>query len=134
MMSNSEVAREPEVVRETVLPAPPDEVWDALTDPGQLAAWFGGDLEIDPTPGGVTRYRGDDGEVRIGWVREAEPGRRLSFDWWTPSEGRRDASRVEFDLEEVEEGTLLTVIESRPAVMEAQMGRLQARMQHRVFA
>jgi len=26
------------------------------------------------------------------------------------------------------------VIESRPAVMEAQIGRLQARMQHRVFA
>src|SRR5207248_9720561 len=56
MMSNSEVARE------ITLPAPPDEVWEALTDPAQLAAWFGGDLEIDPTPGGVTRYRGDDGE------------------------------------------------------------------------
>jgi len=128
MMRNSEVARE------VTLPAPPDEVWEALTDPGQLAAWFGGDLEIDPTPGGVTRYRGDDGEVRIGAVREAEPGRRLSFEWWTPSEGRRDASRVEFDLEEVDEGTHLTVIESRPAVIEAQIGRLQARMQHRVFA
>jgi uncharacterized protein YndB with AHSA1/START domain len=128
MMRNSEVARE------VTLPAPPDEVWEALTDPDQLAAWFGGDLEIDPTPGGVTRYRGDDGEVRVGAVREAEPGRRLSFEWWDPTDGRRDASRVEFDLEEVEEGTRLTVIESRPSVVEPQIAKLQARMQQHVFA
>ena len=128
MMSNSEVARE------ITLPAPPAEVWEALTDPAQLAAWFGGDLEIDPRPGGQTRYRGDDGEMRIGAVREADPGRRLSFDWWAPGEGRRGASRVEFDLEEVDGGTHLRVVESRPSVVEPQIGRLQARMQHRVFA
>jgi uncharacterized protein YndB with AHSA1/START domain len=133
-MRNSEVAREPEVVREAVLQAPADEVWEALTDPAQLAAWFGGDLRIDPRPGGRTSYRGDDGEVRIGAVREAEPGRRLSFDWWAPHEGQAGASRVEFDLEEVDGGTHLTVIESRPTVVESQVGRLQARMQQRVFA
>lgn len=128
MMSNSKVARE------VLLPAPAEEVWEALTDPAQLAAWFGGDLEIDPRPGGRTRYRGDDGEVRIGSVREADPGRRLAFDWWVPHEGPDGASRVEFDLEEVEEGTHLTVIESRPTVVESQVGRLEARLQQRVFA
>ena len=128
MMRNSEVARE------VLLPASPDEVWAALTDPGQLAAWFGGDLEIDPRPGGRTSYRGDDGEVRIGEVREAEPGRRLSFEWWAPGDGRSGASRVEFDLEEVDDGTHLHVIESRPTVVEPQIARLQARMQHHVFA
>ena len=126
--------RNSEVARELLLPAPPEEVWEALTDPAHLGAWFGGDLEIDPRPGGRTRYRGDDGEVRIGAVREAEPGRRLSFDWWPPHEGEAGASHVEFDLEEVEEGTHLTVIESRPTVVESQVGRLQARLQQRVFA
>ena len=67
-------------------------------------------------------------------MREAEPGRRLSFDWWPPHEGEAGASHVEFDIEEVKEGTHLTVIESRPTVVESQVGRLQARLQQHVFA
>jgi uncharacterized protein YndB with AHSA1/START domain len=126
--------RNPEVAREVLLPAPPDEVWEALTDPAHLAAWFGGDLEIEPRPGGRASYRGDDGEVRIGHVREVEPGRRLAFEWWTPSEGAGGASRVEFELEEAEDGTRLTVVESRPTVVESNLGRLEARMQQRVMA
>ncbi|MFL5944377.1 MAG: SRPBCC family protein, partial [Gaiellaceae bacterium] len=29
-----------EVTREIVFPVPPDEVWEALTDPAQLEEWF----------------------------------------------------------------------------------------------
>ena len=35
------------ITREVTVDAPPDVVWDALTDPGELAAWFGADAEVD---------------------------------------------------------------------------------------
>ena len=33
-----------EVTREIVLPAAPDEVWEALTDPERLSEWFANDV------------------------------------------------------------------------------------------
>ena len=41
-----------EVTREVVFPAPPEEVWEALTDPEQLEEWFANDVELDTVPGG----------------------------------------------------------------------------------
>ena len=36
-----------EITRKLVLPAPPEEVWDALTDPERLKEWFANDVEWD---------------------------------------------------------------------------------------
>src|SRR5215471_12442971 len=35
------------VTREILLKAPRDEVWEAITRPERLAAWFGGEIDID---------------------------------------------------------------------------------------
>ena len=40
------------VERETVLPAGPDEVWEALTDDDRLEEWLAEDVELDPVEGG----------------------------------------------------------------------------------
>ncbi len=37
--------------REIVLPAPREDVWDALTDPDRLAEWFANDVDFDLRPG-----------------------------------------------------------------------------------
>jgi uncharacterized protein YndB with AHSA1/START domain len=94
-----------EVTREIVFPASPDEVWEALTDSEQLEEWFANDVELDPRPGGDGIFRWDDGEERRAKVLVSEPGERLVLDW-------DEEGEVEFQLEEVEEGTRLLVRES----------------------
>ena len=48
---------------------------------------------------------------RDGFVEEAEAPRRLVFWWSAPGE---DATRVEIDLDETDDGTRVRVTESRP--------------------
>jgi uncharacterized protein YndB with AHSA1/START domain len=96
-----------EVTREIVFPVPPDEVWEALTDPEQLEEWFANDVELDAREGGEGVFRWDDGEERHATVVEAAPGDRLVLDW-------DEEGTVELTLEEVEEGTRLRVRESTP--------------------
>ena len=95
------------MTREIVFPVPPDEVWEALTDPEQLEEWFANDVELEPRPGGAGIFRWEDGEERHATVVEAEPGERLVLDW-------DDDGTVELTLEEVEDGTRLLVRESTP--------------------
>ena len=76
-----------EVTREVVLEAPLDEVWDALTDPGQLEEWFS-----------------EDGEERELVVEEVETGRRVAYTW--------DEGHVAIELEEVGAGTRVVVTET----------------------
>jgi uncharacterized protein YndB with AHSA1/START domain len=96
------------VERELVVPEPREEVWRSLTEP----EWLGENAAIDPRPAGEVHA----GE-RTGFVEEADAPHRLVF-WW--SEPDHEASRVELELEEADEGTLIRVTESRPlAVLDA---------------
>jgi uncharacterized protein YndB with AHSA1/START domain len=109
------------VVREVVLPAGRNEVWDAITQPERLADWFGGEVEIDPAPRGRVAHRAPDGSVRTGFVLSADRPFRLSF-WWVADgdDGDPDdGTQVEFVLLEHAEGTALTVTEfpaANPAI------------------
>ena len=99
------------VRKEVVLPATPEEVWEAITLPEALRDWFGADVDWDVHPGAAGRFREDDGTVRQARVGQVDPGHHLAFTWWP--EGREaEASRVDYDLEEVERGTRLVVTET----------------------
>lgn len=99
-----------EVMRELVLPSPPDEVWTALTDPEELEKWFANDVELDVEEGEAV-FTWENGEVRRARLEEVDEGRRFSFTW---SDEDDVETRVAFDLEEIPEGTRLTVTESSP--------------------
>ena len=99
-----------QIEREIVVPAPPDEVWEALTDPGRLEEWFANDVELDAQPGGEGVFRWDDGEERRAVVREAEPGERLVLDW----DDGGDGGVVVLQLDEIEGGTRVRVVETAP--------------------
>lgn len=99
------------VERESLLDAEPAQVWRALTDPDELG-WLGDVERLDLEPGGELEIEVD-GERRSGWVEEAEPGERLTV-WWA-AEGE-ESSRVSFELEPVDGGTRLRVVEARPLV------------------
>jgi uncharacterized protein YndB with AHSA1/START domain len=93
--------------REIVLPAPRDEVWEALTDPERLADWFANDVDLDLRPGGGASFRWSNGEERTATLTEVEPERRLAFEW-------DDEGEVEFTLDDDLDGTRLTVVETAP--------------------
>src|SRR5436189_41952 len=67
-----------EVTREIVFPVPPDEVWEALTDPEQLEEWFANDVELDATEGGEGIFRWNNGEERHATVVEATAQRETA--------------------------------------------------------
>jgi uncharacterized protein YndB with AHSA1/START domain len=94
--------------REIVLPAPREEVWEALTDPDRLAEWFANDVDLDLRPGGGASFRWSNGEERSATVTEIDPERRLAFEW-------DDEGEVEFTLDDAGDGTRLTVVETAPA-------------------
>ncbi len=93
--------------RETTIDAPPEKVWETITSDG----WLADEVSLDLTPGGDAQFT-TDGVVRDGWVEEALAPARLTF-WW--AEGEEPASRVELQLDEVDQGrTRLRVVETRP--------------------
>ena len=103
-----------QVTREVVLAEPLEEVWTALTDPDRLAEWFANDVELVLEPGGAGVFRWGDGAVRRATVEEVDVGRRFAFRWHD-EEAPEEESVVAFDLEEVSDGTRVTVTESAPA-------------------
>ena len=99
------------VVREVVLPAGRDEVWEAITRPERLAEWFGGEVEIDASPRGRVSHTAPDGTVRAGFVLSADRPFRLSFRWGADGDDEDDGTQVEFVLLQHADGTALTVSE-----------------------
>jgi uncharacterized protein YndB with AHSA1/START domain len=90
------------VERELKVEESAEEVWRSLAEP----AWLGEDAAVELREAGDVRA----GE-RTGFVEEADAPRRLVFWWSAPDE---EATRVEIDLDETDEGTHIRVTESRP--------------------
>jgi uncharacterized protein YndB with AHSA1/START domain len=104
-----------EVTRELVMPAPPAEVWRSLTVPERLEEWFANDVELEAEPGGEGTFTWENGEVRHAHVDEVEPERRFAFRWSEEAPDAGSETTVVFTLEEVPEGTRVTVTESASA-------------------
>jgi uncharacterized protein YndB with AHSA1/START domain len=110
------------IEKQILLKAPRSRVWQALTDQKQFSTWFGHEL-LDPiAPGAVVRARvqwqGKDTIEPFFQVEAIEPERRFAFRW-TPDAAdpavpyeQQPMTLVEFVLDEVDEGTLVTHSES----------------------
>ena len=99
--------------RQVVVPVNPERLWEALTDPDQVAGWFGGQVQWDLRDGGDATFQADDGTERLGRIEAVRPGRHLRFVWWPVAGPDEDASEVTYLLEPLDEGTRLT-IQERP--------------------
>jgi uncharacterized protein YndB with AHSA1/START domain len=102
------------VERQVTLPVPRQDVWEALTEPGRVAAWFGAHVEWDLHPGGIARFRDEDGSQREGVIDTVAAGQILRFRWWPDGSGGPE-SEVTYTLEDVPDGTRLTVTEAPTA-------------------
>lgn len=94
------------IERELLLPASPEEVWDAVIRDG----WLAEKVDLDLRPGGDATFRSPDA-VKSGWVEQVLAPTRLAF-WWA-ADGE-PASRVELTLRGNGSHTRLRVVETRP--------------------
>jgi uncharacterized protein YndB with AHSA1/START domain len=104
-----------------VLRAPRSKVWRALTDPAQFSEWFGATLRDQFKPGarvrGPVTHAGYEHLTMDITIDQVEPERLFSWRWH-PGGSDRDIDPAEpmtlvvFELEEVPEGTRLTVTET----------------------
>jgi uncharacterized protein YndB with AHSA1/START domain len=101
------------VTREIVVPASPAEAWVAVTNPVQVAEWFGDSAQIDLRVGGSVRFTWPAGEVSHGVVVAVEPVTRFAFRWdvfGTIADPTR-FTEVDFRIRAVDGGTAIRVTE-----------------------
>jgi uncharacterized protein YndB with AHSA1/START domain len=110
------------IERSVLLRVPPARVWRALTDEHEFGAWFGVDVEGRFGPGArLTGRITHPGYEHLVWritVVRMEPERLFSWRWHPygidpdVDYSKEEPTLVTFTLEEVPEGTRLTVVES----------------------
>lgn len=93
----------------------PDDVWNALTSPGDSDSWHG-EGSVIGEEAGDTLFISDpaSGRPKSGIVETSLPGERLVYTWW-PIEAPDEASHVTITLEPITHGTRVIVTE-RPLV------------------
>lgn len=103
------------------LKAPVARVWRALTDYREFNEWFMVALESPFVVGemcaGNITYPGYEYMRLEAWVKVMDPEKLFVFDWCPlpgdlTEEEKKLRTQVEFILEEIPEGTQLTIIES----------------------
>jgi uncharacterized protein YndB with AHSA1/START domain len=110
------------IERQVVIRAPRSRVWRALTDSKEFGAWFGVSVDGAFAPGARVRGRiTHEGAEHLTWditIDRMEPERLFSWRWHPYAvEPGIDYSAerptlVVFELEDVQGGTRLTVVES----------------------
>lgn len=124
-MSQQAIAEAEQVVIRRTFAAPVERVYQAWTDPAQMARWFfpnarwkAAVVDLDPTPGGrcdVTMRHSDGSEFHtVGRYVEVVPNERLCFTWtWLESPFGPEETLVTVELRAVPDGTALTLTHDR---------------------
>ena len=118
----SENTNENRIERSIELKAPLSKVWKAITDHNEFGQWFGcqfdGPFVVAKTIPGKLNFPDFDHMQWAVDVKKMEPERLFSFTWHPyPADPAIDYTKetptlVEFKLQSIPGGTLLTVIES----------------------
>jgi len=108
------------IVREITVKAPKERVYQAITDPEQIITWFpdvieGGTLEVGQRP--VFIFTGENHRASI-YVEAAKPFEYFAYRWVPGGDGfvgdvlTVANTLVEFRIEELPDGTKVTLTES----------------------
>jgi uncharacterized protein YndB with AHSA1/START domain len=121
--SNEDRSSTDRIEKQVVLRAPRSRVWRALTDASEFGQWFGVRLDGPFVPGQATlgkiTHPGYEHVTMQVWVERMDEARSSFSFRWHPyaidpavDYASEPTTLVEFRLEELPEGTLLTVAES----------------------
>jgi uncharacterized protein YndB with AHSA1/START domain len=100
------------VVFRRVLRHPIQDVWEAITDPDKVEAWFMAKVRRENAPLGRLEMEHANGVRATGRVLEWRPPRAYEYEWNLPPgqyQPQGEASIVRWDLTPTEEGTLLVL-------------------------
>ncbi len=103
------MAAEP-LVKEIFIEAPPEVVFNFLTDPQRMVRWMGVAAELEPTPGGLYRLDPNGRDVIRGKYLEVVANRRVVFTWGWEEPGHSipaGSTVVEIELHAESKGTRL---------------------------
>lgn len=106
------------IERELLLPFPREQVWQAWTDPAELAIWFADSAELDLRLGGAALFGWRKEGRNPAIVETVEPPHCFSFRWRSHKSDSHQpieslpSTLVEITLDEIEEGTRVTLVES----------------------
>jgi len=98
------------IVKDIRIDAPPEIVFEFLTDPAKLIRWLGLRAELDPRPGGIFRVDPNGRDVIRGTYLETVPHSRVVFTWGWEAPGRgvpAGSTKVEITLARDGTGTRL---------------------------
>jgi len=124
-----------DIIKQTILRAPLERVWTAITDPPEFGAWFGAEWDTPFTVGETASGRMVstivDPDVAASQqpfagtpfaihIDELEPMTRFAFRW-NPSPESKTLTTVTFELAEVNGGVELTITESGFDALEPQL-------------
>ncbi len=110
------------IEREIFINAPQRVVWAALTEPGHVARWFGDSAEVDLQPGGKMVFGWTEYGNHHAVVERVEPPSFFSYRWGHGAEvmpAAGNSTLVEFSLTPAEPGTMLRVVETGFASLDA---------------
>lgn len=128
---------------ERLLPHPPEAVWQAITDPKELAVWFNAKAVIEPRQGGKVDFiSAPAGFHTTGRILVWDPPRVFEHEWHMAPhpnlpEGGEPESVIRWELVQDAGSTLLTVTHRRLSKntalgfapgMHAYLDRLAARL------
>lgn len=97
------------IERDVELAASPEQIWERITDSSMISEWMGGDVEIEPRPGGRITFSPEGGPGVWGTIEEVVIHERIQWSWRT-NEGR--PSLIEFELAPAGDVTIVTVRET----------------------
>lgn len=112
------------IERVVTLPVSQERAWRAITDPAEISKWFEG-CEMTELRVGAGFVMGGHARCRIEAV---EPPRRFAYSWHPGSVQHEETpleelplTQVEFTLEEIADGTRLTLVETGFAALPSEM-------------
>ena len=104
------------IEREAVIAAPPERVWEIITQAEHVGTWFGDSAEIDLRPGGAIVLHWEKYGTQYGTIESVDEPRYFSYRWNPGVTGEKptsaDSTLVEFTLTPHEGQTKLRVVET----------------------
>jgi uncharacterized protein YndB with AHSA1/START domain len=110
------IVEQDRIEREVVIAAPPERVWEIITQAEHVGKWFGDSAEIDLRPGGTIVLRWEKHGTQYATIEKIEEPRYFSYRWKPGVTGEKpsdaDSTLVEFTLTPHEGQTRLRVVET----------------------